>query len=76
MVAVQELVIDDGKTVLPHLLTSRLQPDPQGQAIFGGQRSDQVEDVVASAVGQAVEVQMSPSSSEGTSSFGDCGPHR
>jgi hypothetical protein len=48
-----------GQALVPHLLTSGFEPDPHSQAVLRGQRRGQVKDVVASAIGQAMEVQMS-----------------
>lgn len=56
--AVQEVVVDDRQSPLPHGVSSWLQPDPHRETVLGGQPQGQVEDVVASSVGQAVKVQV------------------
>lgn len=54
---VQEVVADDRMAPLSQLLESGPEPGPHRQAVLPGRRHGQVEDVVASAVGQAVPVQ-------------------
>src|SRR5262245_37244955 len=56
--AVEERVIDDRQSELPELPPGGLQPGPDGQTVLGGKRNRQVEDIFATAVGQAVPVQV------------------
>src|SRR3954451_23826335 len=56
--AIQERLIGDRQASLPQPPPAWVEPDPHRQAVLVGQRYGQVKDVVTSAIGQAVEVQM------------------
>jgi hypothetical protein len=56
--AVQEVVIDDRQATPSHPLAAGFEPDADRQAVLASQDYGQGEDVVASAIGEAVSVQV------------------
>jgi hypothetical protein len=56
--AVHEFVVGDRQPPLPYRLAPGFVPDPDREAVLRSQHYGQVEEVVAAAIGQAMEVEV------------------